>query len=284
MIPFVSLQNAIRSSKKDDRNSRLSQITFTISKYVVSNFGIVSRRFSQNHFFAFALTFIIFHCVEICDSKPASLQDLFNQPSQRDPWHILHAHSVDSSACYQGRHYPRALVDTNSFGATNENWNTSRTSHPSMSSNDDSIHTMDWNPQNSTEELDRVCIIGSGNWGSAIATIVGRNCARLSSFESKVNMWVFEETVEDENGQPIKLTEYINTRHENVKYLKGIRLPNNIIAEPDLEKACRDATLLIFVLPHQFLPKLMPTIRNSAHPNCRGVSLIKGLGKITEVT
>jgi glycerol-3-phosphate dehydrogenase (NAD+) len=37
------------------------------------------------------------------------------------------------------------------------------------------------------------------------------------------------------------------------------------------------ATLLIFVLPHQFLPRLLPTIRESAHSNCRGVSLIKGL-------
>jgi len=64
---------------------------------------------------------------------------------------------------------------------------------------------------------------------------------------------------------------------ENVKYLPNIRLPTNVVAVPDLAEACRDATLLIFVLPHQFLPKLLPTIRESAHPSCRGVSLIKGI-------
>lgn len=94
-------------------------------------------------------------------------------------------------------------------------------------------------------------------------------------------MWVYEEMVEGPDGTTQKLTEVINTRHENVKYLPGIPLPPNVVAVADLAEACRDATLLIFVLPHQFLPKLLPVIRENAHPSCRGVSLIKGLGKKT---
>jgi NAD-dependent glycerol-3-phosphate dehydrogenase N-terminus len=127
---------------------------------------------------------------------------------------------------------------------------------------------------------DRVCIIGSGNWGSAIATLVGRNCARLSNYEDVVSMWVYEEDVAADDGSPQKLTHIINTRHENVKYLPGIRLPDNVVAVPDLATACRGATLLVFVLPHQFLPNLLPVIRESAHPRSRGVSLIKGLGTL----
>jgi glycerol-3-phosphate dehydrogenase (NAD+) len=139
---------------------------------------------------------------------------------------------------------------------------------------------MDSNPQTSAEQQEKVCIIGSGNWGSAISTLVGKNCERLDIYDSQVNMWVFEETVELEDGSQDKLTNVINTQHENVKYLPGVRLPENIVAVADLAESCRDATLLIFVLPHQFLPKLLPIIRESMHPNCRGVSLIKGLGKI----
>lgn len=139
---------------------------------------------------------------------------------------------------------------------------------------------MDSNPQNSSEQLDKVCIIGSGNWGSAISTLVGKNCKRLEHCHSEVPMWVFEETVELKDGSQDKLTNVINTQHENVKYLPGIQLPENVVAVADLAEACRDATLLIFVLPHQFLPKLMPIIRKAAHPSCRGVSLIKGLGKL----
>jgi NAD-dependent glycerol-3-phosphate dehydrogenase N-terminus len=146
---------------------------------------------------------------------------------------------------------------------------------------------MDSNPQNSADQLDRVCIIGSGNWGSAIAILVGRNCQRLPHFHSIVNMYVYEEMVQvndndDNDGSSSsslqKLTEIINTRHENVKYLPGIQLPDNIVAVSDLAMACRDATLLIFVLPHQFLPRLLPIIREAVDENCRGVSLIKGLG------
>lgn len=137
------------------------------------------------------------------------------------------------------------------------------------------------NPQNSSDQVDRVCIIGSGNWGSAIATLVGPNCLRLPFYEDRVNMWVFEETVQLEDGSSRRLTDVINSRHENVKYLPGIRLPDNVVAVPDLADACRDATVLVFVLPHQFLPRLLPVIRRHSHPNCRGVSLIKGLGTLS---
>ncbi len=139
------------------------------------------------------------------------------------------------------------------------------------------------NPQNSSDQLDRVVIIGSGNWGSAIAKVIGTNCERLPYFETQVNMWVYEEMVEVA-GNKKKLTEVINTVHENVKYLPGIKLPQNVVAVADLAEACRDATLLIFVLPHQFLPRLLPTIREAAHPSCRGVSLIKGIGTWCIVT
>lgn len=60
--------------------------------------------------------------------------------------------------------------------------------------------------------------------GSAIAKIVGSNTAKYATFEDTVNMWVFEEMV---NGR--KLTEIINTEHENVKYLPGHKLPPNVV-------------------------------------------------------
>jgi NAD-dependent glycerol-3-phosphate dehydrogenase N-terminus len=129
------------------------------------------------------------------------------------------------------------------------------------------------NPQDAPPtRRDKVCIIGSGNWGSAIACLVGRNCA-----QHEENMWVYEETIETPLG-PQKLADIINSQHENVKYLPGVQLPKNVLAVAELKEACRDATLLVFVLPHQFLPQLLPVIRSHAHSSCRGVSLIKGLG------
>ena len=57
--------------------------------------------------------------------------------------------------------------------------------------------------------------MGSGNWGSAIAKIIGSNVVQhVDKFAEEVSMWVFEEMVEGR-----KLTEIINETHENVKYL-----------------------------------------------------------------
>jgi len=93
---------------------------------------------------------------------------------------------------------------------------------------------------------ERVCILGSGNWGSAIARIVGQNTQNSSLFEETVNMWVYEETI---NGR--KLTEIINRTHENIRYLPNIKLPENIVAVPEVLQAVEGATILVFVVPHQ---------------------------------
>jgi hypothetical protein len=131
----------------------------------------------------------------------------------------------------------------------------------------------------SEDDKEQICIIGSGNWGSAIATVVGRNALRLPFYQNEVRMWVFEEEIRlHKQNKTAKLSDVINERHENVKYLPGIKIPSNVRAVPDLVDAVRNATVLIFVLPHQFLPKLLPIIRSNVNPSrCYGISLIKGL-------
>ncbi|XP_076765513.1 glycerol-3-phosphate dehydrogenase 1 [Xylocopa sonorina] len=120
----------------------------------------------------------------------------------------------------------------------------------------------------------RVCIIGSGNWGSAIAKIVGTNAAKLNNFEDRVTMYVYEEMI---NGK--KLTEIINETHENVKYLPGHKIPPNVIAIPDVVKAAKDADILIFVIPHQFINKICNSLLGKIKSTAVGLSLIKGFDK-----
>jgi glycerol-3-phosphate dehydrogenase (NAD+) len=118
----------------------------------------------------------------------------------------------------------------------------------------------------------RVAIVGSGNWACAIAKIVGANCKRDEEFEDEVRMWVFEEMIDGK-----KLTEIINKEHENVKYMKGIKLPANIVADPDVISATKGANVLIFVLPHQFLGGLCKKIAGNHHSTCIAISLIKAV-------
>ena len=84
-------------------------------------------------------------------------------------------------------------------------------------------------------------------------------------------MWVFEEMV---NGE--KLTEVINTRHENVKYLPGRSLPPNVVAVPDVADAADGADILIFVIPHQFLVRALAPLKGKLKPTAEGISLVKG--------
>ncbi|QBM86169.1 glycerol-3-phosphate dehydrogenase NAD+ [Metschnikowia aff. pulcherrima] len=119
----------------------------------------------------------------------------------------------------------------------------------------------------------RIAIIGSGNWGTAVAKLVAENTAEKPEiFQKQVNMWVFEEDI---NGR--KLTEIINTDHENVKYMPEVKLPENLVANPDIEATVKDADLLIFNIPHQFLPRVCKQLVGKVSPTARAISCLKGL-------
>jgi len=122
-----------------------------------------------------------------------------------------------------------------------------------------------------------VCIIGSGNWGSAIAKIVGNNVHKFDEFDKTVKIWVYEEMID---GQ--KLSDIFNTRHENIKYLPGIQIPSNVVAEPDLLQAATGATVYIFVLPHQFIHDVCNRLKGKVSSSAKAISLIKGFDMNTQ--
>lgn len=47
------------------------------------------------------------------------------------------------------------------------------------------------------------------------------------------------------------LTELINSEHKNSRYLPDVELPENLVAVPKLADVVKDATLIIFCVPHQ---------------------------------
>jgi glycerol-3-phosphate dehydrogenase (NAD+) len=102
-------------------------------------------------------------------------------------------------------------------------------------------------------------------------------------------MWVFDEEVTvpesskhyDPHSElcrkPQKLSQLINSLHENVKYLPGIQLPENLIANPSIEDAVKGSTILIFNLPHQFIRKICSQLEGAIVPYARGISCVKGV-------
>ena len=136
----------------------------------------------------------------------------------------------------------------------------------------------------------KVCVVGSGNWGTTIAKVCAENVKENPDiFDEEVQMWVYEEVYQVpkdskhyEAGselctKPQKLTQLINCLHENVKYLPNIDLPTNIVANPDIADSVKDATILVFNLPHQFINRICDNLVGKVIPFARGISCIKGV-------
>lgn len=118
----------------------------------------------------------------------------------------------------------------------------------------------------------KIAVIGSGNWGTTIAKVVSENAAlNPQLFGQEVKMWVYEEKIDGKN-----LTEIINTDHENVKYLPTIKLPTNLVADPDLLSTVENADIIIFNIPHQFLARIASQLKGHVSPKVRAISCLKG--------
>lgn len=113
----------------------------------------------------------------------------------------------------------------------------------------------------------KVAVIGSGNWGTTVAKLIAENVGKLDDFDKEVIMWVYEEIHENR-----KISEDINTRHINPKYLPGVQLPHNIRGRTTLE--FEDIDVFVFCLPHQFVGMLRDVrFKQGAF----GINLCKGL-------
>uniref|UniRef100_A0A803MUK8 Glycerol-3-phosphate dehydrogenase [NAD(+)] n=1 Tax=Chenopodium quinoa TaxID=63459 RepID=A0A803MUK8_CHEQI len=119
----------------------------------------------------------------------------------------------------------------------------------------------------------KVAVIGSGNWGSVAAKLIASNTLNYNIFHDEVRMWVFDETLP--SGE--KLSNVINQTNINVKYLPGIELGRNVIADPDLDTTVRDANMLVFVTPHQFVDGVCKRLAGKLRGDVEAISLIKGM-------
>lgn len=88
------------------------------------------------------------------------------------------------------------------------------------------------------------------------------------------------------NGK--KLTEVINKTHMNSRYLPDVELPENLVAVPKLADVVKDATLIVFVTPHQFLHTVISDLKRvpgTITPGARAVTAIKGVEVVgTEIS
>ncbi|AIN96116.1 glycerol-3-phosphate dehydrogenase [NAD+], glycosomal [Leishmania panamensis] len=84
--------------------------------------------------------------------------------------------------------------------------------------------------------LKKAVVFGSGAFGTALATVLAKKCR-------EVCVW----HIKEEEAQ------LVNRKRENMMYLKGVKLASNITFTSNVEQAYKDAEIILFVIPTQFL-------------------------------
>ncbi len=111
----------------------------------------------------------------------------------------------------------------------------------------------------------RIAVIGAGAWGTALAI-------HLARLHSEIFLW-------GRNSDHLVTT--INAG-ENKKYLPGIKLPENIIAETDFSKIVANATYVLVAVPSTAMREQLCAIRDSASTGLQGIIwATKGLEQVT---
>ncbi len=106
--------------------------------------------------------------------------------------------------------------------------------------------------------MKRVSFLGAGSWGTALAILCANN-------GHQVTVW---SKVKDEITM-------LRENREHIERLPGIKLPDNIIIEDDLEQACAGQDILVFSVASPFV---RPTAQE-AKPYIKENQIVVNVGK-----
>ncbi|MFA6161678.1 MAG: NAD(P)H-dependent glycerol-3-phosphate dehydrogenase [Patescibacteria group bacterium] len=109
-----------------------------------------------------------------------------------------------------------------------------------------------------------ISILGAGNMATALAW-------HLGNLGHHVSLYCIEKKVEKR----------INKKHRNNKYLKGVKLPENVSATGDIEASLKDAKLVIVAVPSNAVDVVMLLAKPYLKRDTLVVTISKGLNENT---
>lgn len=114
--------------------------------------------------------------------------------------------------------------------------------------------------------MKKMCVLGAGSWGTALALV-------LASNKYNVSMWTLNE----------KQCEYVNKHKENIDYLPGVTIPNNITLTTDIEEAVKDSSIIVLGVPSQAIRSVCVKIKPYISDNQILVNVAKGVEMSTNL-
>lgn len=106
----------------------------------------------------------------------------------------------------------------------------------------------------------KIAVIGGGSWGTALAH-------QFANKAHTVHLLVRQKAVAD----------YINTKHENPHYLKGLALHHELYATCHMEEALAHADIILSVVPVQQTRSVLRSMKPFLHKDSIVVSASKGV-------
>lgn len=110
----------------------------------------------------------------------------------------------------------------------------------------------------------RCAVVGAGAWGTALADLLARN-------GHDVRLWAYEPDV----------VESINTKRENVRFLRGHELSPSVEAMGDIRRAVEGAELVTLATPSHVLRRIVKSAAASLSPSAPLVVATKGIERET---
>ena len=106
-----------------------------------------------------------------------------------------------------------------------------------------------------------LAILGSGGWGTALATVLSQKPEHL------VRLWSYR----------ADCAEALRAQRENTQQLPGVRIPDSVEITASVEDATRNADAWITAIPTAYLRSTLKHFKAVAHPHIPAVSLTKGI-------
>ncbi len=113
---------------------------------------------------------------------------------------------------------------------------------------------------NGMSQLQKIAVLGAGNWGTAIASLLAENGHQIS-------LWCHENEVAHD----------INRNHRNTAYCSEFLLSTSITATTSLKEAVQDATWIFEAVPVKFLRTIVQQAKHHAATDATWVVLSKGI-------
>ncbi|MCP3898341.1 MAG: NAD(P)-dependent glycerol-3-phosphate dehydrogenase [Desulfobacteraceae bacterium] len=113
----------------------------------------------------------------------------------------------------------------------------------------------------------KIGVVGAGSWGTALAKLLAEKGFDL-------DLWAFEPEVKEQ----------INTKRENVFFLPGKKLPENITCTNNLEKAVKGKDLVLIVVPSHCMREVAEKMKGFVSAESIVVTASKGIENKTHLT